>query len=80
MTDRELAGIELDETERAELMSLSSRRNTAQALVLRAGIILACVEGGQGKVIAARLGLDRGDGGQVAAVVPRSVCGGRRPR
>jgi transposase len=40
-------------------MSLASRRSTAQALALRARIILACAEGGQNKVIAARMGLDR---------------------
>lgn len=59
MAGRELPAIELDEAERAELMSLASRRSTAQALALRARIILACAEGGQSKVIAARLGLDR---------------------
>jgi transposase len=56
---RELAALELSEAERAELSSLVARRNTAQALALRARIVLACAEGGQNKVIAARLGLDR---------------------
>lgn len=56
---RELAALELDEAERSELNLLVSRRSTAQALALRARIILACAEGGQNKVIAARLGLDR---------------------
>ncbi len=56
---RELPTVELDEAERAELNSLVSRRRTAQALALRARIVLACAEGGQNKVIAARLGLDR---------------------
>jgi transposase len=59
MAGRELPVVELDEAERAELMSLASRRSTAQALALRARIILACAEGGQNTVIAARLGLDR---------------------
>ena len=59
MAGRALPAVELDETERAELMSLAARRSTAQALALRARIILACVEGGQNKVIADRLGLDR---------------------
>lgn len=59
MAGRELAAVELDEAERAELMSLASRRNTAQALALRARIVLACAEGGQNKVIAERMGLDR---------------------
>jgi transposase len=56
---RELASLELSEAERAELSSLANRRNTAQALALRARIVLACAEGGRNKVIAARLGLDR---------------------
>jgi transposase len=56
---RELAALELSEAERSELRSLANRRNTAQALALRARIVLACAEGGQNKVIAARLGLDR---------------------
>lgn len=56
---RDLPTVELDEAERAELTSLVSRRRTAQALALRARIVLACAEGGQNKVIAARLGLDR---------------------
>lgn len=59
MGGRELPAVELDEAERAELMSLASRRSTAQALALRARIILACAEGGQNKVIAERMGLDR---------------------
>jgi len=59
MAGRELPAIELDEAERAELMSLASRRKTAQALALRARIILACAEGGQNKLIAERMGLDR---------------------
>lgn len=59
MAGRELPAVELDEAERAELMSLASRRSTAQALALRARIILACAEGGQNKVIAERMGLDR---------------------
>ena len=54
-----LAPLDLSEAERAELMSLASRRKTAQALALRARIVLACADGGQNKVIAARLGLQR---------------------
>ncbi|HLY79266.1 MAG TPA: hypothetical protein VKQ70_07825 [Caulobacteraceae bacterium] len=44
MAGRELASVELDDAERAELMALASRRSTAQALALRARIILACAE------------------------------------
>lgn len=55
---RRFAPLELDEVERAELTSLASRRSTAQGLALRARIILACAEGEQSKVVAARLGID----------------------
>ena len=54
-----LAPLELSQAERSELMSLASRRKTAQALALRARIVLACAEGGQNKAVAAELGLDR---------------------
>jgi transposase len=49
----------LTEEERAELSGLASRRSTAQALALRARIVLACAAGGQNKAVAGRLGLDR---------------------
>ncbi|NLS67586.1 IS630 family transposase [Bradyrhizobium brasilense] len=55
---RRFAPLELDEVERAELTSLASRRSTAQALALRARIVLACAEGEQSKVVAARLAVD----------------------
>ena len=48
----------LTEAERAELSSLASRRNTAQALALRARIVLACADGAQNKDVAVRLALD----------------------
>src|SRR5260370_39164953 len=54
-----LAPLELSEAERAELQSLAARRTTAQALALRARIVLACAEGGQNKAGATRLGLGR---------------------
>src|ERR1700752_1079626 len=56
---RRFAPLELDEMERAEVTSLASRRSTAQALALRARIILACAEGEQSKVVAARLDVDQ---------------------
>ena len=55
---RRFAALELDEVELAELTSLASRRSTAQGLALRARIVLACAEGEQSKVVAARLGVD----------------------
>jgi len=53
-----LPDLGLSETERAELVSLATRRRTAQALAVRARIILACSDGLQNKDVAARLDLD----------------------
>ena len=50
-----LAVVELTAAERAELESLASRRKTAQALALRARIVLGCASGLQNKEVAARL-------------------------
>src|ERR1700692_4749347 len=58
MASRQLAGLELSDNERDELRSLAGRRSTAQALALRARIVLACAEGSQNKEVAARLQLD----------------------
>jgi len=55
---RSFAPLGLDDVERRELTLLASRRRTAQGLALRARIILACAEGEQSKVVAARLGID----------------------
>ncbi|MGA8364193.1 MAG: IS630 family transposase [Solirubrobacteraceae bacterium] len=59
MAGRQLAALILSDGERSELRSLASRRKTAQALALRARIVLACAQGGQNKDIAAALGLER---------------------
>src|ERR1700749_2901641 len=56
---RRFGSLELDEGERRELTSLASHRSTAQGLAQRARIILACADGEQSKVVAARLGIDR---------------------
>src|SRR3954468_20826045 len=61
---RHFAPLELDEVERAELTSLASRRSTAQALALRARIVLACADGEQSKVVATRLAVDPGTVGK----------------
>jgi transposase len=58
MGSRKLPVLELSEAERSELTSLAARRSTAQALALRARIVLACASGDQNKVVAARLGVD----------------------
>lgn len=51
---QQLAPVVLSDGERAELMSLMMRRKTAQALALRARMVLACAEGGQNKGVAAK--------------------------
>lgn len=58
MAGRHFAPLRLDEAERADLQSLASRRSTAQAVALRARIVLACAEGEQSKIVAARLAVD----------------------
>lgn len=59
-----LAALVLSETERSELVSLAARRNTAQALALRARIVLGCAEGKQNKEVATRLRVDQGTVGK----------------
>lgn len=49
--------IELEETERGELEGLVRRGMTAQAMALRARIVLGCAEGLESKQVAARLGI-----------------------
>jgi transposase len=57
MGGRYLRALAISEAERAELTSLASRRSTAQALALRARIVLGCAEGEQNKAVAAQLGV-----------------------
>ena len=45
MAGRQLATLILSDSERTELTSLAARRNTAQALALRARIVLRCATG-----------------------------------
>jgi transposase len=59
MAGRQLAALVLSADEWAELTSLAARRNTAQALALRARIVLACASGDQNKQVAERLRVDR---------------------
>jgi transposase len=51
------AVLELTAGERAQLERWSRRATSAQALALRARIVLACADGGTGKEVAARLGV-----------------------
>lgn len=55
---RPLEALVLSESERAELGALASRRKTAQALAMRARIVLLAGDGIANKVVAARLGVD----------------------
>jgi transposase len=54
MSGRPKAALILTETEREELAALTLRRKTAQALALRARIVLACAGGQDNQVVAAR--------------------------
>jgi len=53
MSGRPKAPLVLTNTEREELKALTLRRKTAQALALRARIVLACAQGHDNKVVAA---------------------------
>lgn len=53
-----LAIVELTAGDRAELESLARRRKTAQALAVRARIVLGCASGVHNKDVAAQLGID----------------------
>ena len=54
MSGRPKAQLVLSEPEREQLLALTRRRKTAQALALRARIVLACGEGADNKAVAAR--------------------------
>ena len=60
MARRRLEPLALSDEERLELKALAMRRKTAQALALRARIVLACAEGSRNKEVAARLRVDEG--------------------
>ena len=57
MTGRPLASLGLSRAEEEGLRSLTGRRKTAQALALRARIVLACAAGEANQMVAARLGV-----------------------
>jgi transposase len=54
MRGRPKAELVLEQSEREQLQALTLRRKTAQALALRARIVLACADGVDNKVVAAR--------------------------
>jgi len=55
---RRLVAFELNAGDRAALTSLATQRKTAQALALRARIVLGCASGAQNKEVAAELDVD----------------------
>jgi transposase len=59
MAGRQLAALVLSDAERTELTSLAARRSAAQALALRARIVLRCATGRQNKQVAADLQIDQ---------------------
>jgi len=54
MSGRPKAQLVLSESEREQLVALTMRRKTAQAMALRARIVLACAEGTDNKLVATR--------------------------
>lgn len=59
MAGRRLAVLVLSDDERAELTALAARRKTAQALALRARIVLRCATGAENQQVAADLRVDK---------------------
>jgi transposase len=59
MAGRRMAELVLSDKERSELTSLAARRNTAQALALRARIVLRCASGAENQQVAADLQIDK---------------------
>src|SRR5260370_24743511 len=54
MSGRPKGELVLSEPEREDLQALTMRRKTAQALALRARIVLACADGMDNKTVAAK--------------------------
>jgi transposase len=59
MAGRRMAALVLSDDERAELSSVAARRTTAQALALRARIVLRCATGAENRQVAADLRIDK---------------------
>ena len=58
MSKLRLAIVEVTVAERSELGSLANRRKTAQALAMRARIVLGCAFGRHNKDVASQVGID----------------------
>ena len=69
MAGRKMAVLVLSEAERSELMLLSARRKTAQALAARGRIILECARGLENREVAAHLRLAKGTAASGAAAL-----------
>ena len=54
MSGRPKGELVLSDSEREDLQALTLRRKTAQALALRARIVLACADGMDNKTVAAK--------------------------
>lgn len=63
-TGRPKAALTLSNEQREELERWVRRRTTAQALALRARVVLACADGGNNIEVASRLGMNRGTVGR----------------
>jgi hypothetical protein len=72
MSGRPKTQLVLTEAERQELVALTLRRKTAQALALRARIVLACADGVDNKVVAARQRVGAADRLQMASALRRA--------
>jgi len=59
MAGRRMAALVLSDDERGQLTLLAARRNTAQALALRARIVLRCATGAENQKVAADLRIDK---------------------
>ena len=59
MSGRPKAELMLSESERGQLKALTMRRKTAQALALRARIVLACADGIDNKTVAKTQGVSQ---------------------
>ena len=72
---RPVAALVLTGAERDQLVRWARRRKSAQALALRAKIVLACAEGISNKQAAAELRIRSRDGEQVAQPFPGPAAG-----
>jgi hypothetical protein len=75
MAVQQLGPLRLSDDERAELKAPTTRRKTAQALALRARIVLACAERGPEHGSGGQTGPRQGNCGQMAPAFCRASRG-----